>query len=222
MPFVGRSSQPLDLHHAPLRHRLLPPRAACPRRAGAAQLPAERAARRDRLRRRARDRAQRRAGPARARRAHPRRATTCRSCRAASIGGKLPRALHGRHLAAWSRTSGSCAPKKPPCKPWPTTPAAGAGLGLRSGRRRPGSSRERRRGRRKPKVFIKTFGCQMNEYDSDKMADVLHAAAGLRADRRRRRGRPDPVQHLLGAREGAGEGVQRPRPRQAPEGARAC
>ena len=28
------------------------------------------------------------------------------------------------------------------------------------------------------KVFIKTFGCQMNEYDSDKMADVLHAANG--------------------------------------------
>ncbi|CAN7207618.1 tRNA (N6-isopentenyl adenosine(37)-C2)-methylthiotransferase MiaB [Massilia sp. LjRoot122] len=29
------------------------------------------------------------------------------------------------------------------------------------------------------KVFIKTFGCQMNEYDSDKMADVLGAAEGL-------------------------------------------
>jgi len=29
-----------------------------------------------------------------------------------------------------------------------------------------------------PKVFIKTFGCQMNEYDSDKMADVLHQAQG--------------------------------------------
>ncbi len=29
-----------------------------------------------------------------------------------------------------------------------------------------------------PKVYIKTFGCQMNVYDSDKMADVLHAAAG--------------------------------------------
>jgi len=29
-----------------------------------------------------------------------------------------------------------------------------------------------------PKVFIKTFGCQMNEYDSDKMADVLGAAQG--------------------------------------------
>ena len=28
------------------------------------------------------------------------------------------------------------------------------------------------------KVYIKTFGCQMNEYDSDKMADVLGAAQG--------------------------------------------
>ena len=28
------------------------------------------------------------------------------------------------------------------------------------------------------KVYIKTFGCQMNEYDSDKMADVLEAAKG--------------------------------------------
>ena len=29
------------------------------------------------------------------------------------------------------------------------------------------------------KVYIKTFGCQMNEYDSDKMADVLRAQNGL-------------------------------------------
>ena len=36
------------------------------------------------------------------------------------------------------------------------------------------------------KVFIKTFGCQMNEYDSDKMADVLHAAEGYETDDRRR------------------------------------
>ena len=33
------------------------------------------------------------------------------------------------------------------------------------------------------KVFIKTFGCQMNEYDSDKMVDVLHAEDGyIRTD----------------------------------------
>ncbi len=31
------------------------------------------------------------------------------------------------------------------------------------------------------KLYIKTFGCQMNEYDSDKMADVLHEAEGFEA-----------------------------------------
>jgi tRNA-2-methylthio-N6-dimethylallyladenosine synthase len=29
------------------------------------------------------------------------------------------------------------------------------------------------------KIYIKTFGCQMNEYDSDKMADVLNASEGV-------------------------------------------
>ncbi len=29
------------------------------------------------------------------------------------------------------------------------------------------------------KLYIKTFGCQMNEYDSEKMADVLHTAYGM-------------------------------------------
>ncbi|WP_028995146.1 tRNA (N6-isopentenyl adenosine(37)-C2)-methylthiotransferase MiaB [Azonexus hydrophilus] len=29
------------------------------------------------------------------------------------------------------------------------------------------------------KLFIRTFGCQMNEYDSDKMADVLNASEGI-------------------------------------------
>ena len=28
-------------------------------------------------------------------------------------------------------------------------------------------------------VYIKTFGCQMNEYDSGKMHDVLEAAHGM-------------------------------------------
>ena len=31
------------------------------------------------------------------------------------------------------------------------------------------------------KVFIRTFGCQMNEYDSDKMSDLLKAADGYEA-----------------------------------------
>lgn len=29
------------------------------------------------------------------------------------------------------------------------------------------------------KVFIKTFGCQMNEYDSSRMADLMHSAEGM-------------------------------------------
>jgi len=28
------------------------------------------------------------------------------------------------------------------------------------------------------KVFIRSFGCQMNDYDTAKMADLLHAAEG--------------------------------------------
>src|SRR5215213_2942216 len=30
-----------------------------------------------------------------------------------------------------------------------------------------------------PKLYIKTFGCQMNEYDSQKMLDVLNASHGM-------------------------------------------
>ena len=32
-----------------------------------------------------------------------------------------------------------------------------------------------------PRVYLKTHGCQMNEYDSARMADVLRESAGLRA-----------------------------------------
>ena len=31
------------------------------------------------------------------------------------------------------------------------------------------------------KVYLRTFGCQMNEYDSDKMVDILHASYGMMA-----------------------------------------
>ncbi len=57
------------------------------------------------------------------------------------------------------------------------------------------------------KLYIKTFGCQMNEYDSDKMADVLAAPTAWNRPTDRSRGRRHPVQYLLGAREGAGESV---------------
>ena len=68
------------------------------------------------------------------------------------------------------------------------------------------------------KLYIRTFGCQMNEYDSDKMADVLAAAEDVTlTDTPRGRGH-HPVQHLLGAREGAGARVPRPRPRARAEG----
>ena len=34
------------------------------------------------------------------------------------------------------------------------------------------------------KLYLRTYGCQMNEYDSEKIADVLHAAEGLEAAER--------------------------------------
>ena len=33
------------------------------------------------------------------------------------------------------------------------------------------------------KVYVRTFGCQMNEYDSDKMVDILHASHGMEPTR---------------------------------------
>ncbi len=43
-----------------------------------------------------------------------------------------------------------------------------------------------------PRVYIRTFGCQMNEYDSDKMADVLAAADGFE-----RAARPEDADVIL-------------------------
>ena len=57
------------------------------------------------------------------------------------------------------------------------------------------------------RYYIKTFGCQMNEYDSARMADVLRVRRGPDAHRRPGRRRRAAAEHLLGAREGAGEGV---------------
>ncbi len=42
------------------------------------------------------------------------------------------------------------------------------------------------------KLYIRTFGCQMNEYDSDKMADLLHAAHGFETT-----DRPDEADVIL-------------------------
>jgi len=36
------------------------------------------------------------------------------------------------------------------------------------------------------KLFLRTFGCQMNEYDSEKIADVLREAEGLEPAARRK------------------------------------
>ena len=43
------------------------------------------------------------------------------------------------------------------------------------------------------KLFIRTFGCQMNEYDSDKMADVLAASEAVE-----KTDRPEDADIILG------------------------
>ncbi|MGI9236050.1 MAG: tRNA (N6-isopentenyl adenosine(37)-C2)-methylthiotransferase MiaB, partial [Woeseiaceae bacterium] len=42
------------------------------------------------------------------------------------------------------------------------------------------------------KLYIRTMGCQMNEYDSDKMADVLRESHGYELT-----GNPDEADLLL-------------------------
>ena len=68
------------------------------------------------------------------------------------------------------------------------------------------------------KLYIKTMGCQMNEYDSDKMADVLRVVAWLRTDDSAGRRRFAADEHLFDSREGSGESVFRTRALACAEG----
>ena len=67
------------------------------------------------------------------------------------------------------------------------------------------------RRRQVKKVHIRTYGCQMNVYDCERMADVA-GARGLRADRPSRGRRPGHAEHLPHPREGRREGLFRARP----------
>ncbi len=57
------------------------------------------------------------------------------------------------------------------------------------------------------RYFIKTFGCQMNEYDSTRMGDVLAARPGLQPALTTGQRRHPADEHLLGARQGRGQGL---------------
>ena len=51
------------------------------------------------------------------------------------------------------------------------------------------------------RYHVTTFGCQMNEHDSERMKGMLESL-GYERGGRARRGRPDPLQHLLDPRGG--------------------
>jgi hypothetical protein len=120
----------------------------------------------------ARRAAQRQAGAAGSRRAHPQRRQPLRG------DGQLA----GRKLLVHYTTEGGgqlrdiwiLRPARSPTSPGrppPSRPPAGSfdpiGADLEPAMSSPAK-----------KVFIRTFGCQMNEYDSDKMSDVLRRAEG--------------------------------------------
>jgi hypothetical protein len=96
--------------------------------------------------------------------------------------------LRGDPAACWPNRSCSCTTRTDPggqlLDVWILTPSeapTSPGQERRPGAK-PGSSTPWQRWSRSheqpKKVFIRTFGCQMNEYDSDKMSDVLRAAEG--------------------------------------------
>ena len=67
------------------------------------------------------------------------------------------------------------------------------------------------------KVHVKSFGCQMNVYDSHRMADTL-APAGFSETAQAGRRRPRHPQHLQHPRKGGREGLFRDRPHPRAEG----
>jgi hypothetical protein len=70
------------------------------------------------------------------------------------------------------------------------------------------------------KLYIQTYGCQMNEHDSARMADLLRVSHGM-ADWASGGGRRRAAaEHLLDPREGAGEGLLPARALAALEAAR--
>ena len=101
-------------------------------------------------------------------------------------------------------------PAEAAVQPWPTTTLQAQSLVLRpdcTGLDEAVTDAVKAR----PLVYIKTFGCQMNVYDSARHGRCAARGRRLRSDHRHRGRRPDPLQHLLGAREGRGKGVQRSR-----------
>jgi tRNA-2-methylthio-N6-dimethylallyladenosine synthase len=58
------------------------------------------------------------------------------------------------------------------------------------------------------KLYVKTYGCQMNVYDSERMAEALGAEGYEQVASARGRGH-DPAEHLPHPREGGGEGLFR-------------
>ena len=67
------------------------------------------------------------------------------------------------------------------------------------------------------RYVVRTYGCQMNEHDSERIAGLLEAEGMTpgRRPRRRRRRRP---QHLLHPRERRQQALRQPRPPQVPQG----
>ncbi|CAM2191553.1 tRNA-2-methylthio-N6-dimethylallyladenosine synthase [Paraburkholderia kururiensis] len=119
---------------------------------------------------------------------------SCRDCgmqRPAHRANALPKRLAGRkaETAAGYNMQFHRAPQPPrrgPSLLFPASPALRQSSFEQARRealhlfeQRPQVNHCERRNPMTKKVYVKTFGCQMNEYDSDKMVDVLGAAEGL-------------------------------------------